>query len=136
MTEPAAGQSRRQPWQELMRFSAIGLVNTGIHLTVVVGLVEWIRLQPVAANGLAFGVANAFSFWANSHWTFRAAPTRARYLRFLCVSLAGLGLALAASALAAAQGWHYLAGVVLSFVLLPLLSFAANRLWTWREPTR
>ena len=100
---------------------------------MVVALVEGARLHAVAANGLAFVVANAFSFWANNRYTFRTAATGARYLRFLVVSLAGLALALAASALAAVQHWHYLAGVAISFVLLPLLSFAANRFWTWRD---
>ena len=119
---------------QFLRFSTIGVVNTLIHVGVVMGLVESGLLPPVPANGLAFVAANLFSFWANGRFTFRAAPSWRRYSRFLCVSLAGLLLTLAASLLGEWLAWHYMGGVLLSFVLLPLLSFAANRWWTWRDP--
>ena len=97
-------------------FSVLGLVNTAIHLAVV----------------LAFACANVFSFWGNSRWVFRARPTRQRYVRFLLVSLLGLAVSLGASALGESRHWHYLAGVALSFALLPALTFFAHRIWTWK----
>ncbi|WP_225781317.1 GtrA family protein [Xenophilus sp. Marseille-Q4582] len=127
---------RLELFGQFLRFSAIGVLNTLIHLGVVMGLVESGLLPPVPANGLAFVTANLFSFWANSHITFKTAPSLRRYSRFLCVSVAGLLLTLAASLVGERLAWHYLGGVLLSFVLLPVLSFAANRFWTWREPTR
>ncbi|WP_295852329.1 GtrA family protein [uncultured Xylophilus sp.] len=125
---------RSETTRQFAGFSLIGLVNTGIHLAVVTSLVEWARLHPALANGLAFVCANVFSFFANSRWTFRSAASLSRYLRFVTVSLAGLAIAMAASALGAALHWHYLAGVLLSFALLPVLSFAANKYWTWKTP--
>ena len=113
-------------------FSVLGLVNTAIHLAVVVGLVEGVAVFPVVANGLAFVCANVFSFWGNSRWVFRARPTRQRYARFLLVSLLGLAVSLGASALGESRHWHYLAGVALSFALLPALTFFAHRIWTWK----
>ena len=124
---------RLELFAQFLRFAAIGVLNTLIHLGVVMGLVESGALPPVPANGMAFVAANLFSFWANSRFTFRAAPSLRRYGRFLTVSLAGLLLTLAASLLGEWLRWHYLGGVLLSFVLLPVLSFAANRWWTWRE---
>ncbi len=122
---------------ELRVFAAwavIGLVNTAIHLAVVVSLVEGLRTNPVLANGCAFVVANLFSFWANSRWAFRARATGGHFARFFTVSLAGLAAALGASALAAALGWHYLVGVAITFVVLPLMTFCAHRFWTWGGP--
>lgn len=121
--------------RQISGFSLVGVANTVIHLAVVTAAVEALAWHPVLANGLAFGVANTFSFWANSRFTFAAEPTRGRYARFVTVSLLGLLLSLLASALASIQGWHYLIGVAIAFVLLPGLSFLANRYWTWRDPT-
>lgn len=117
--------------REFLVFAGVGVVNTAIHLGVVSGLVELTRMSPVPANGLAFACANLFSFWANSRFTFRSPPSFARYGRFLTVSMAGLVVALGASALAVAAHWHYLAGVLIAFVALPVLSYFANRYWTW-----
>ncbi|MBC7940451.1 MAG: GtrA family protein [Chitinophagaceae bacterium] len=132
MAEPAPAPARTGATHQLAAFALVGLANTLIHLVVVMLLVEQAGLAAVPANGLAFAVANGFSFWANGRYTFRSAPTRWRYARFLGVSLTGLALSLAASAWAARMHWHYLAGVALTFLLLPLLSFAAHRWWTWR----
>lgn len=127
-TEPLARQ--------FLSYAAIGLANTLIHLGVVILLVELGGLRPAPANGLAFACANLFSFWANSRFTFRArggADLR-RYARFLAVSLAGLGLALATGALGEWLRWHYLAGALLLFAVLPAITFVLNRGWTWRAP--
>lgn len=118
---------------QFLRFASIGVINTLIHLGVVTSLVESGALPPVPANGIAFVAANLFSFWANSRFTFRAAPSLRRYGRFLFVSVAGLLLTLLSSQIGEWLRWHYLGGVLLSFVLLPVLSFAANRWWTWRD---
>lgn len=119
---------------QFLRFAAIGVLNTLIHLSVVMGLVESGALPPVPANGMAFVAANLFSFWANSRFTFRVAPSLRRYSRFLSVSIAGLLLALATSLIAEWQRWHYLIGVSLAFIAWPLLSFSMNRWWTWGRP--
>lgn len=117
---------------QFARFCSIGLVNTAIHLAVVIALVEAAGVRAMPANATAFLCANAFSFWANSRFTFRTAPTFQRWGRFVMVSLAGLALAVGCSAVATYQGWHYLIGVTLTFAVMPLLSFAVNRYWTWR----
>lgn len=114
-------------------FSGIGVVNTGIHVGIVVALVESVGTHPVLANCLAFVAANAFSYWANSRWNYGMPMSRPRYLRFLAVSLAGLGTTMAMSAIAAAMAWHYLVGVAMVFVALPTLSFTAHHFWTWSD---
>lgn len=122
----------RETGRQFTGFSLIGVVNTLLHLMVVTGLVELFSVHPIPANGMAFITANLFSFWANSRWSFRAAVTRQRYMRFLAVSLLGLFVSLLAIAVSEALQWHYLAGVLLSFVFLPLITFLAHRHWTWK----
>jgi len=123
----------REAGRQLTGFSLIGIVNTLIHLMIVTGLVEILFVHPLPANGIAFMSANLFSFWANSRWSFRAILTRQRYLRFLTVSLAGLAVSLIAIMISEALHWHYLAGVFLSFIFLPLLTFFVHKNWTWKN---
>ncbi len=124
----------RETGRQFAGFSLVGIANTLIHLIVVTGLVELFSVHPLPANGMAFISANLFSFWANSRWSFRTAVTGQRYMRFFAVSLAGLAISLIAIAVSEALQWHYLAGVFLSFVFLPLITFLAHRNWTWKIP--
>ncbi len=122
----------REMGRQFTGFSLIGVVNTLIHLIIVTSLVELLSVHPILANGMAFISANIFSFWANSRWSFRAAVTHQRYLRFLTVSLLGLAVSLIAIVISEALQWHYLAGVFMSFIFLPLITFLAHRNWTWK----
>ncbi|HLP80658.1 MAG TPA: GtrA family protein [Nitrosomonas sp.] len=124
----------REIGRQLTGFSLIGVINTAIHLSIVTGMVELLEVHPIPANGCAFLSANLFSFWANSRWSFRTAVTGQRYLRFLIVSLIGLAVSIISIAMSEALQWHYLTGVLLSFVFLPLITFLAHRYWTWKNP--
>ena len=119
--------------RQLTGFSLIGVINTFIHLGLVTALVELLTIHPMPANGMAFLCANLFSFWANSRWSFRTAITRRRYLRFLTVSLTGLTVSIISIAISEALQWHYLIGVLLSFIFLPLVTFLAPGYWTWKN---
>jgi len=114
-------------------FSGIGIINTLIHLAVVVVLVEAFSTHPVLANTLAFLTANVFSYWANCRWIFRAAPTSRRYPRFFIVSVSGLILTVVITSIAAALDWHYLMGTIMVIGTLPILTFVAHRTWTWSD---
>lgn len=131
-----AGETRifnRETRQQLIGFSLVGAANTLIHLMMITGLVELFSVHAVPANGMAFITANLFSFWVNSRWSFRAAVTRQRYVRFLAVSLLGLTISLLASAVAEVFNWHYLAGVALLFCIMPLLTFFSHKFWTYAK---
>jgi putative flippase GtrA len=126
-------RTRADGVRRFVRFAGIGAVNTAVHVAVVVVLVELVGFGSVAANVSAFIVANTFSFWANSRWTFRASLSARRYSRFLVVSLLGLGVTAAASGFANWMNWHYLVGTLLVFCTLPVLTFTAHQAWTWSD---
>jgi putative flippase GtrA len=117
--------------RQFVKFSGVGAVNTLIHLAVTVSLVELLQTNPVIANTLAFLAANAFSYWANSRWSFQANMERQRFIRFFIISIAGLLLTIALSAFAQAMHWHYLAGIALLFCILPVLTFVFHKHWTF-----
>ena len=113
-------------------FSGVGVLNTLIHTLFVVSLVEIFDIGSVVSNGVAFVVANLFSYWANGRWSFRVRPSVQQYGRFLIVSFLGLVITLLASGFASWVGWHYAFGMALVFVFLPILSFSLHFLWTFK----
>jgi putative flippase GtrA len=119
--------------RRVLTWGAIGVVNTLIHLSVVIGLVEQEMAGPVIANGCAFAAANIFSYFANSRFTFRATFSGIRYAKFLVVSLIGVSVSMGVSQLAELMNWHYLIGVSIGFVALPALTYLSHRFWTWRN---
>jgi len=114
------------------KFAFIGVLNTLVHLAVVITLVELLGVFPVWANGAAFLCANGFSFWANSRWSFKRRMSRLLYLRFLAVSLLSLLVTLGVTAIGEWFGIHYLISVFITFFTLPLVTYLAHRLWTYR----
>lgn len=113
-------------------FSGVGVLNTLIHTFFVVSLVEIFDVSAVVSNGFAFVVANLFSYWANGRWSFQMRPSVQQYGRFLIVSFLGLIITLLASSFASWAGWHYVFGMALVFVFLPILSFFLHFLWTFK----
>jgi len=118
---------------KVIKFSGIGVINTLIHATIVVLCVEHFETHPSLANGIAFVAANTFSYWANRRWNFKGKTSLSQYGRFLLVSTTGLAVTLLVSSLAAWAGWHYLIGLGLIFVTLPVLTFVLHWKWTFKN---
>lgn len=122
---------------QLLCFALIGVANTLVHGAILVVAVEWVALEVTAAHLVAFCVANIFSYLMNSWLTFKAALSLSRYARFFLASLLSLGLTLLLAWGTDIYGLHYLLGFVLIVVVVPLLSFAVMKFWTFahvREP--
>ena len=117
--------------KRLGSFSIIGIINTALHLTSVMTLVEYLEVNSVAANCLAFVLANSFSFYANSQWNYRTPMAVSRYWRFFVISIIGLTITASVTAIAKALGTHYLVGTLAVFVILPVFTFIWHNCWTW-----
>lgn len=115
-----------------VRFCCVGLGNTGVHLGVVLMLVEWGGVAPPLANALAFACANMVSYALNARWTFRHRASVAQYLKFFAVSLVGLGISWASVLMALRWQAHYVVGVLVSVVLVALVGYALNRYFVFR----
>ncbi|WOF77578.1 GtrA family protein [Stutzerimonas kunmingensis] len=116
---------------QLMCFALIGVANTLVHGAILVVAVEWVALGVTVAHLLAFCVANIFSYLMNSWLTFKAALSPGRYARFFLASLLSLGLTLLLAWMSELYGLHYLLGFILIVVVVPLLSFAVMKFWTF-----
>ena len=93
-------ESLKQRGGEFFRFSLVGLVNTGVDVSVYVIAVT-AGLAPALANVVAFTVTNALSYCVNARFTFRrdgraAAPTSLKgYGAFWAFHLVSLAIATA-----------------------------------------
>ncbi|QRQ86753.1 GtrA family protein [Cupriavidus oxalaticus] len=116
----------------LFRFGISGVIATGIHIAVATPLIYLMHASQPSANGVAFVVANVGSYLLNTLWSFGAKPGRDSYLRFLTVSLMGLGMTLAISVGAQALGAGYWAGLAAILSVVPAVTFVLHRRWTYR----
>jgi len=116
----------------LVRFGLSGLGSTAIHTLVASALFALFDATLVAANAVAFLCATAFSYLANTLWSFSSTVRTRNALRFLVVTLAGfvetLLLARAAEMLDVSRA----TSIVAITLLIPPTTFVLHRLWTYR----
>ncbi len=109
----------------------MGVLNTGIHLGVVMLVLAHTPWHQMGANALAYCVASSFSYLLNARWSFGATHHWRGFLRFQGVTVLGF----VASALLGYMGdllaWHYLFTVFLVALIVPALSFSLHRTYTF-----
>lgn len=118
--------------KKLIRFAASGVLATAVHFIVAMTCIEYAGIQPFIANGIAFAVANVFSYIVNALWSFEAGLKVSTYLKFLAASSVGLFFSMAISGAAQILGLPPVVGVGLVVVILPLITFTMHHLWTFR----
>jgi putative flippase GtrA len=118
--------------KQVQRFAVSGLLATGLHALVAIGLIESFAISAPLANGIAFLVATIFSYAVNTLWSFSSVLYGRNLFRFICVSMIGGGLAVSVSALAAHFKLHYLVGIGIVAVTVPPVTFLLHRFWTYR----
>jgi putative flippase GtrA len=118
---------------EFVSFALIGLLNTGVHLGVLIALVEHDILSSSYANVAAFLCANLASYCLNSRVTFRQRSTWCRYLRFLMCGAIGAALSYLIARLAEMAHWHYLVGFGLTVLVMPPVNFLLARKFAFNK---
>ncbi|WP_432259426.1 GtrA family protein [Cupriavidus sp. TMH.W2] len=122
----------RRTLAKLLRFGISGVIATAIHVAVATPLIYLLHASQVSANGVAFIIANICSYLLNTLWSFGARPSRNSYLRFLAVSMVGLGMTLGMSSVAQALGAGYWLGLAAILSVVPVVTFVLHRSWTYR----
>jgi putative flippase GtrA len=57
---------------QMLRFGAVGVVNTSVGLTAIYAFMYVFRADPISANVLGYIVGFSVSFWLNRLWTFES----------------------------------------------------------------
>lgn len=118
--------------RKFVRFGITGGMTTAVHVVVAMLCVNLLGWMPATANGTAFVIANLFSYLAHTYWSFSDVPAVQSFLRFMVVSSAGLGCAVVIAWAVQVAGLHYLYGIGLTVLVLPVGSFLMHNFWTYR----
>ncbi|MFO1434320.1 MAG: GtrA family protein [Candidatus Competibacteraceae bacterium] len=118
--------------RQALRFAFSGLLVTGLHVLVVVAFIQVVLPAPPLANGVAFVVANFFSYLINTTWSFSKPLHGKSFIRFFLVSLIAFSLTIAISGAAQYYGLHYWYGIIFVVCTVPPITFLLHTFWTYR----
>lgn len=116
-----------------LRFGVTGIGVTALHVVIAASLINMMALRPALANGAAFIVATLTSYLINTFWSFSQTPAPTNLVRFIIVSLLGLGIAMAVSGTAEAWGFPYWVGIAAVVLTVPPTTFLLHAFWTYRS---
>jgi putative flippase GtrA len=115
---------------QLVRFVAVGLLNSAISFGVYVLLERY--LSTPAAGAIAFALGAVNGFLLNRTWTFGASGLGG-LPRYIVVQGCGAGATSLILWLWTGAGLDHLAGYVVALAIVTPLTFSSNRLWTFRH---
>jgi putative flippase GtrA len=138
-TPPVAGPVRRLSLPlivQFVKFGIVGVSNTLIAFAVYTILLKVFGVWYVAASGIGFAVGAVNGFLLNRRWTFSEHVGDALTpVRWAIVQTCGLGLNLGLVYLFVnGLGMDELLGQIPTTAIVTVLTFAANRSWTFRTP--
>jgi putative flippase GtrA len=118
------------------RFGLVGITATGVHMLVVLLLIETTSLPVLAANLFAFLTAFGVSFAGNYVWTFGSPGSpKTAMRRFLLVSVTAFAANTALLALLTKVSAVGPAPAAIgAAILIPVMTFVGSRTWAFRQP--
>jgi putative flippase GtrA len=132
-TARARRHRRRRALTQFARFAVVGASGYAVNLAVFAAAHAAGAHYRIAAT-VAFLAAVAWNFAGNRRWTFAGHDGRASHqaARFLTVSVVAFLLGLGVLSVLVAAGLPELLAQAISIVAVTPVSFAGNRLWTFR----
>lgn len=134
---PARGPARhlRNPIvAQFIKFGLVGVSNTLLTFLVYTLLLKVFGVWYLAASGIGFAVGAVNGFLLNHSWTFRGhAGGQFAAVRWFIVQGSGLLVNLGVVYLMVEQvGTDKLVGQAIATAIVVVLTFFANRAWTFR----
>lgn len=119
--------------RQFLRYAAAGAVGTAVQYAILVGLVESLGIDAVAASTLGAVAGALVNYGLNHRYTFGSGASHLRALpRFAATALAGIALNAAVVALlVSAAHVNYLAAQVAATAAVLAFTFLGNRRWTF-----
>lgn len=120
--------------RQFLRFATVGAIATIVQYSVLVALVEFVRVQPVPAAVLAYLCGALVSYFLNARYTFGATNTAfgKGLVKFLIVNVIGLGLNTAIFTTLVHMHVHYLLAQMVATGLVLIWNYAGARLFVFR----
>ncbi|ALS30064.1 GtrA family protein [Paenibacillus cisolokensis] len=132
---PETGAAKSGTAGTMIRFGAVGVLNTAVDAVVFALLYAWGGAPYAAAQTAAYGAGMLNSYIWNKRWTFKSRKrgNAREWLSFLLVN--GMSYGVSIAALSAAYelagfsiGWSKALSVVSSLAV----NYAGNRFWVFR----
>lgn len=120
-------------YKSMVRFVITGVLTTGLHIVSALSFLAMVSPSPVFANGIAFAIANTFSYVLNSLWSFSKPLHGKRWLRYLGVSAIGFTCTLLIAYAAKEVGLSPQLGVMMVVIVMTPVSFVLHRSWTFAD---
>jgi putative flippase GtrA len=119
--------------RQLIRYVAVGAVATAAHYAVLVACVELLAWPAVVASGLGAVLGAQVAYIGNRWFTFaHQGAVAASWPKFQVTALMGALLGMGLVALGVGWGFHYVVAQVVATLTALVLSYAINRVWTFR----
>ena len=118
---------------QFLRYAAAGALGTGLHYAVLIGLVQFVRVDAVLASTVGAVVGAVVNYALNYRYTFGSDRAHRQALpRFALVAVAGIAVnALVMAGVLAFAGPHYLVAQVIATATVLAAGYLANRAWTF-----
>jgi putative flippase GtrA len=125
----------KKTFGKFIKFSALGLLGTGIHMLVLIFGVDVLGLGPVVSSSLGAIAGALTNYWLNYKFNYRSSSRHRDSLpRFMAIASIGFVLnALGMQFLANVQGWNYLLSQIITTGTVLLWNFSLNHFWTFRN---
>lgn len=114
-----------------LRFIVNGCLATCVHAIVVFYMVQIRSTDQGIANAIAFLLATAVSYVANTFWTFETRHSGSILLRYLIVACMGSFFSYIIASFCAGLGLKWWMSVVLIVTIVPVFTWLAHSKWTY-----
>jgi len=121
--------------KQFVKFCLVGFTNMAIDILVYWFFTRLFNIYYILASVLSFVVAVTWSFFMNRRWTFRynGLDMTSQYVKFFVVNISVMVLNL--SFLFILVDWfgvYDLLAKLMTAVVLAIVNFSVNKLWTFR----
>jgi putative flippase GtrA len=115
-----------------IRFVAVGLTATLVHIAIAALCIEAFAVKPAPANVCAFLGATGISYVGHTYWSFQKTSSSTNLLRFVVVLAVGVLLSATVSGTVAYMHFNHWVGIVAVVLVVPPVTFILHSSWTYR----
>ncbi|MBW8830707.1 MAG: GtrA family protein [Burkholderiales bacterium] len=120
--------------RRFIRYTLVGAVATAVHYALLAIVVEWVHWPAWWGSGIGAVAGAQVAFFGNRGFTFsHEGDVLPAWLKFQGTAIAGALLGMLIVGVAVKVGVHYLIGQVMATLASLVLTFAINRVWTFRH---